>query len=156
MWPRKQLASEAGTQKARDDPKIFCGDAKHLRQHLMVVYNALGGFIKRERLAIPNRHACMQLDRIVGFNGSPVGFIERDSGAGESLVRGAAGAIDARLPIRIEMRSDVWLLLAVGDFDSGRSCVRLLEGLGNYDGDILAVVANDIIFEIRAGLTQIV
>src|SRR5260370_36957001 len=130
------------------------GDSEHVGQNVTVIYDSLGGFIKREGLAIPNRHACMQLDRIVRLNGSRIGFVELDRGAGESLVRGPARTFDFRLLIRIKMRSEVRLLRAVNHLDDRRSCLPLLKGPSNDDGDILPVVTNDTSFERRPSFIQ--
>src|SRR6266478_2487199 len=155
MWPGPQLAPEAGAKKARNDSNIFRGHPEHLRQHVTVINDCLGRFIKCERLAIPNRNACMQLDGIMGFNGSPIGFIELDRGAGESPLCVSAGTIDPRLFVRIKTRSDVRLLLAVAHLDGGRSGLCLLKGLSNDNSDVLTVVTNDIVFEGRPSFVQV-
>ncbi len=120
-----------------------------------MIYDALGRFIKREGLAIPHGDAGMQLYRIVRFDRSTIGFIELDGRAGESLVRVPAGTLHLRFLTRIEMRSDVRLLLAVGHLDGGRGRSCLFKGLRNDNSDVLTVVTNDIIFEGRPSFVQI-
>ena len=107
----------------------------------------------------------MQLDGVVRLGRRDVGLVELDRRAGESLVGVAALALQrlrgpnvvdhfVGLVVRLEVGVDVRLLLRVGRADGIGGGFGALERVRDGERDVLAVVANDVVFERRPALVD--
>jgi hypothetical protein len=96
----------------------------------------------------------MGLDRVVGFRGDPVRHIDRDRCLRQARIGIASLARDIDL-VGLEVVVDVGLLGLVGHRDRVRGGLRLLEGVRDHKGHVLAEVAHDIVVERGARLVHI-
>ena len=152
VGPGEELAAEAGAAKGREDLDLVEGDAEHFREHVLMVDDALRGFVEGDFVAVPFGDGGVHLHGVVGFDGEDVGLVDFDGRAFEGLIGVAAGVVDAGRALGGRGggdRDDVGVLFVVNfEFRGGVLC--LLEGICNDDCYILAVVVDLIVFERRA------
>ena len=150
MRPGPELAAESGAEEPRDDANVFNGNAKHLGYHVLRVAHCLGGLVEGEVLAIEVGHRGVELDGVMGLGGSGVGMVNLDRGGGKGRVGVAAMGVDAGFfrCFRLgEMRVHIEGRGLVGDLHGISGGDRLLEGEGNNNGDVLAVIADCVVFK---------
>src|SRR5207245_9718466 len=70
----------------------------------------------------------------------------------QALLRAKSGGNHLGLVIRLQIRLNVWFFLGVGRANRIGSGLGALERVRHSQGNVLAVVANDVVFERRAPL----
>ena len=120
-----------------------------------MVHDRLRGFVEGKVLSIPGGDAGVQLDRVVGLGRGDVGFIHLDRGGLKGLVWITAMAVDVELVIGFEVIAHVRLFCLVGHLDGIGRGDSLFVGECHHRGDVLAVVADDVVIEWRTALVEI-
>ena len=105
----------------------------------------------------------MELERIVGFGGRDVGFVQLDGRAREgafgisplalhSFNRAVSRKDYGRIVARLKMSLDIWRFFRVGGAHCIGGSFGGFECLGHCQRDVLAVIVNHIVFERRPAL----
>src|SRR6266481_7797323 len=105
----------------------------------------------------------MELERIVGFGGRDVGFVELDGRARKgtfgisplalhSFNRAVSRKDYGRIVARLKMSFDIWRFFRVGGAHCIRGSFSSFEGVGHCKSDVLAVIVDHIVFERRPAL----
>src|SRR6266403_2772849 len=100
----------------------------------------------------------MELERIVGFGGRDVGFVELDGRAREgafgisplalhSFNRAVSRKDYGRIVARLKMSFDIWRFFRVGGAHCIGGSFGGFEGIGHCQRNVLPVVTDHVIFE---------
>src|SRR5438552_4581861 len=165
MRPWPELAAETGPDKFGDDADVLFWQAEHLREYAPKVEDRLRFLVDRQHLTIPDRSRPLQLDGIVRLSRCDISLVELDRCAGESALRISAFALHALrrlecgrnhfgLVVGLKIRIDVVFVLHIRRVDRIGRSFGAFKGVGDSERDVLAVVANDIVFEWRATLVD--
>ena len=166
MRPGAQRRAEGAADEGRDHADVLRRNAEHGGDLVGRVVHPLRLVPQREAIAVPSRDGRVHLDRVVVLARDHVGLVDLDLGCRERSFGIAAPRLwRPRLSL-------IGLLLGrqnrldagdvggpgfrrVGDAHQRRRVVRLFEGLGDHEGDRLALMVHPVVLEHVQALTDI-
>src|SRR5580698_5879045 len=120
-----------------------------------MVNDRLRSLVEGEVLSIPGGDAGVQFDRVVGLGRGGIGFVQLDGSGIKGLVWVTAMAIDGGLVICFEVIAHVRLFCLVGHLDGIGGSDSLFVGKCHYRGDVLSIIADDVVIKWRTALVEI-
>ena len=165
MRPGAQPRAEGAADEGRDDADVLGRNAEHGGDLVGRVVHPLRLVPEGQAVAVPGRDGGVHLDGVVVLARDHVGLVDLDLGARErsfgiaapSLWRPCLSLIG--LLLRRQNRLDALNVggsgfRRVGDAHQRRRVVRLFEGLGDHEGDRLALMVHPVVLEHVQALTD--
>ena len=165
MRPCAQPRAEGAADEGRDDADVLRRNAEHGGDLVGRVVHPLRLVPEGQAVAVPGRDGGVHLDRVVVLARDHIGLVDLDLGGRERSFGIAAPCLRRSrlsligLLLRRQNRLDAGDVGGrrfgrVGDAHQRRRMVRLFEGLGDHEGDRLALMVHPVVLEHVQALTD--